>query len=209
MTSYIFKHAKFIKTALKPVHYPVLRNVKEQIMPEVAVVGRSNVGKSTLLNHLFQSKGLVKTSASPGKTQAINFFTLNDQLAFVDLPGYGYAKVPLDTRKDWAPMIEQYLTTREPLQLILFLFDIRRIPNEEDLELLEWIAHHGKPVVLVLTKVDKVTVNVRNTNTQKILNALNYEMPFTHYSATENVGRQELIKKITHLLHPMDQHGRH
>lgn len=192
-----FKNPKFIKTAIKPNHYPILRNLNGDILPEIAVVGRSNVGKSSLLNHLFQSKGLVKTSATPGKTQAINFFTLNDQLAFIDLPGYGYAKVSKETRKDWAPMIEKYLESRETLQIVLMLFDIRRTPNEEDINLLHWILGHEKKGILVLTKVDKVTLNERNANTKKIVSAFDIDsLPVVHYSSTKNIGRHQLIKAI-------------
>jgi GTP-binding protein len=144
MTKYSFKYPKFIKTAMKLKDYPTLRDLSGNILFEIAVAGRSNVGKSSLLNHLFMSKGLVKTSATPGKTQAINFFTLNDQLAFVDLPGYGFAKVSHDIRKQWGPMIQTYLKNREPLKIILMLFDIRRMPNEEDCELMEWIAQNQK-----------------------------------------------------------------
>lgn len=199
--TYLFKNPKFIKTAVNSSQYPTLRNLQGQIMPEIAVVGRSNVGKSSLLNHLFQSKGLVKTSSTPGKTQAINFFSLNDELAFVDLPGYGYAKVAKETRKDWAPMIEKYFEMRECLQLVLMLFDIRRTPNEEDIGLLEWILSHGKKGILVLTKVDKVSLNERNANAKKILSAFHAEsIPVIQYSATKNMGRNQLIKAIHQLL---------
>lgn len=206
MTLYAFKNARFITTATKPAHYPVLRNAQGDILPEIAVVGRSNVGKSSLLNHLFHAKGLVKTSSSPGKTQAVNFFTLNDQIGFVDLPGYGYAKVSIEVRKDWAPMIENYLGKRENLKLVLFLFDIRRIPNEEDIGLLNWIMEHNKHLLLILTKVDKVTLNVRNTNTAKILEALSPLTPtYIHYSAPKNIGRQHLIKMIVESLNKTNE----
>ena len=163
-------------------------------MPEIAVAGRSNVGKSSLLNHLFQQKGMVKTSSTPGKTQAINFFTLNDQVAFVDLPGYGFAKVPDNIRKQWGPMIQTYLQKRETLKLILFLFDVRRIPTGEDKEFLEWIALNNKSAILVLTKVDKLTKNELNANTKKILEKFNTEnLHYVHYSVPKNVGRKELM----------------
>jgi GTP-binding protein len=197
MVKLTFKHPKFIKTAVAAKDYPTLRNASGHILPEVAVVGRSNVGKSSLLNHLFQVKNLVKTSSTPGKTQALNFFTLNDELTFVDLPGYGYAKVGLTIRKKWGPMIQAYLEKREPLKLILFLFDIRRVPGEEDARLLEWAAHYQKAVILVLTKVDKVTLNEKNHHTKQILRAFNCEnLHHVHYSTTQNIGRKELIGLI-------------
>ena len=157
MKNYVFKNAKFVSSAVVPAKYPVLKDAKGRVLPEIAVAGRSNVGKSSLLNNLFQAKGLVKTSSTPDKTQLLNFFTLNDALAFVDLPGYGYAAVPDAVRKEWGPMIQNYLSKRETLKVILFLFDIRRLPNQEDLQLLDWIVHHQKAMILVLTKVDKVT----------------------------------------------------
>ena len=166
-------------------------------MAEIAVAGRSNVGKSSLLNHLFQRKDLVKTYSVPGKTQLLNFFTLDEKLAFVDLPGYGYAKVPLEIRKRWGPMIEEYLDNRPALKLILFLFDIRRMPSEEDLLFLDWVSKREKAVVLVLTKVDKVTLNEKNLYTKKILAAFNCDnLHYIHYSTTKNVGRKELISVV-------------
>lgn len=197
MTSYSFKNARFIKTAVAPKDYPVLRDPSGRIMPEIAVAGRSNVGKSSLLNHLFQHKGLVKTSSVPGKTQALNFFTLDDKLAFVDLPGYGFAKVPTEVRKQWGPMVQKYLQERESLKLILFLFDIRRIPQEEDQQFLDWAVHCEKSLILVLTKVDKVKTNEKVANTQKILKAFDAQnLHYVHTSSEKNIGRKELIAML-------------
>ena len=197
MVQYSFKNARFVTTAVKPEGYPILRSDSGTPLPEIAVVGRSNVGKSSLLNHLFQSKDLVKTSSTPGKTQALNFFVLDEKLVFVDLPGYGYAEVPLAVRKAWGPMIHAYLEKRQSLQLILFLFDIRRSPSEEDKQLLEWIAHHEKAVILVLTKTDKVKQNEKTANTAKIIKAFDSEnLHFVHYSVIKNLGRKELISML-------------
>lgn len=197
MALYVFKNAKFVITAVNPKDYPALRDSSGKILPEIAVAGRSNVGKSSLLNDLFHAKGLVKTSSTPGKTQALNFFTLNDQLGFVDLPGYGFAQVPLSVRKQWGPMVQTYLQKREPLKLILFLFDIRRIPNEEDMQLLEWAAVNEKAVILVLTKVDKVNQTELRTNTRKILEAFDTDnLHYIHYSVTKKVGRYELMRML-------------
>lgn len=192
-----FKDPRFITTAVAPKGYPVLRDLSGNILPEIAVAGRSNVGKSSLLNHLFHAKGLVKTSSTPGKTQALNFFVVDDKLAFVDLPGYGYAKVPEGTRKKWGPMVQGYLKNRDSLKLILFLFDIRRMPNEEDKQFLEWAAHAQKAVILVLTKVDKVTTNEKKAHTKKILEAFDTEnLHHVHYSVTKNIGNKELAQMI-------------
>lgn len=197
MNPFSSKNARFIKTAILPKDFPVMRTLSGKVMTEIAVAGRSNVGKSSLLNHLFDVKGLVKTSSTPGKTQALNFFTLGDKLAFVDLPGYGYAKVPESVQKQWGPMVQGYLEGRDPLKLVLLLFDIRRMPTEDDMQMLEWAAHQGKAMILVLTKVDKVTQNEKRTNTQKILKAFDTENLYhVHYSVPKNVGRRELIKMI-------------
>lgn len=189
--------ARFIKTAILPKDYPVIRNAKGQILSEVAVAGRSNVGKSSLLNHLFHTKHLVKTSSTPGKTQALNFFVFEDELAFADLPGYGYAQVSQSVKKQWGPMVQTYLENRETLKLILFLMDIRRIPNEDDLQFLDWIVHSQKGMILVLTKVDKVNRNERKLNTGKILDGLRASnIHYVYYSTTKNQGRRELLAMI-------------
>lgn len=192
-----FNNAVFVKTAVKPKDYPVMRNLSGDIVPEIAVAGRSNVGKSSLLNDLFQAKGLVKTSSTPGKTQAINFFLVDNRLGFVDLPGYGYAEVPDSVRKQWGPMIQTYLKDRPTLKLILFLMDIRRIPNDDDKRFLEWAALNDKAVILVLTKVDKVSTNEKKINTDKILKAFDTEnLHYVHYSVTKSVGYKNLSDMI-------------
>lgn len=186
--------ARFVKTALLPKDYPLIRNQRGQVLPEIAVAGRSNMGKSSLLNDLFHSKNLVKTSSTPGKTQALNFFAYEDRIAFADLPGYGYAQVPLKVKKQWGPMVQAYLETRETLQLILFLIDIRRIPNDDDLQLLHWIASCNKSMILVLTKVDKVKRNERVANTEKILEAFGAgNLHYVYYSSQKHIGRKELL----------------
>jgi GTP-binding protein len=189
--------AKFIKTAILPKDYPVIRNAKGQTLLEVAVAGRSNVGKSSLLNDLFHSKNLVKTSSTPGKTQALNFFNYEDHISFADLPGYGYAQVSQSVKKQWGPMVQAYLEKRDTLKLILFLIDIRRIPNEDDLQFLEWVVHSQKAMILVLTKVDKVNRNERKPNAMKIIEAFGASnLHYVYYSATKNLGRGELLAMI-------------
>lgn len=205
MREFLFKNPSFIKTAILPKDYPVLRDKGGDLLPEIAVAGRSNVGKSSLLNHLFQRKDLVKTSSVPGKTQALNFFTLNDQIAFVDLPGYGYAQVPLSVSKKWGPMIQTYFEKRETLQLLLLLFDIRRTPNEEDKQLLEWATYMHLPVILVLTKTDKVKANEKNANTAEILRELHeFGLEHIHYSVVKNTGRNQLMSMIRAALEGSD-----
>lgn len=193
-------NAVFVTSAVK-APFPILKDLKRQTLPEVAVAGRSNVGKSTLLNDLFGSKALVRTSSIPGKTQLINFFSINNALSFVDLPGYGFAKVPLEVRKEWGPMIQGYLNDRESLKLILFLFDIRREPVEEDIRLMEWIANAEKGVILVLTKVDKLGENEKRAQTKKILDVFGVEnLHYIHYSAPKHIGRDVLIHMLNEAL---------
>ena len=207
MADFAFKNPSFIKTAVYPKDFPKLKNDKGLALPEIAVAGRSNVGKSSLLNNLFQRRKLVKTSSTPGKTQALNFFTLNDQLAFVDLPGYGFAKVPISVRKRWGPMVQGYFENRETLRLVLLLFDIRRIPNDEDRQLIEWASHNELGLILILTKTDKVKRNEKAANTQKILKAFDVEnLHYVHYSSTKNQGRNELIAMIRDALE--DEEGK-
>lgn len=210
MVKLAFTSARFVTSAVKPEQYPIVKDPRGQKLLEIAVAGRSNVGKSTLINHLFNVKGLARTSSTPGKTQLLNFFCVDENVIFTDLPGYGYAKVPMKLREQWGPMIQGYLETRESLELILFLFDIRRTPNEEDTQFAEWAAAAGKKLILILTKVDKVSTNERVGNSRKIVAAF---PPHTiHdtvvYSATKNVGRRELIAAIhKHLV--KESHGPH
>ncbi len=131
--------AEFVTSAVRPQQYPPAD------LPEFAFAGRSNVGKSSLINTLVSRKKLVLTSSSPGKTRLINFFRVNDALMFVDLPGYGYARVSEDERRKWRPMIEKYLSGRENLKAVVVILDIRRTPNEEDAQLLHWLARREIP----------------------------------------------------------------
>lgn len=196
-----FKRAQFLKEAVNPEHYPKLRWGSGEPFPEIAIVGRSNVGKSSLLNHLFQSHKLVKTSSTPGKTQNLAYFQVDDSLLFVDLPGYGYAKVPPAVRRQWGPMVQTYLEQSPGLKLILFLIDIRREPNEDDLRFLEWARHAQKPLILILTKVDKVNQSGRHKNTKNILESLGLENHLhVHYSVKKNLGRRQLIQLVNDVL---------
>lgn len=147
----IVKHATFITSAARQSQYP------ETGLPEVAFVGRSNVGKSSLINTLVNRKRLVKTSNTPGRTQLINFFDVNATLVLVDLPGYGYARVPKAVQDRWRPMIETYLTGRAQLKAVVLLLDIRRKPDQKDLDLFTWLRYHQITVIPVLTKCDKLS----------------------------------------------------
>jgi GTP-binding protein len=142
--------AEFITSATRLSQYPPAD------LPEIAFAGKSNVGKSSLINILVNRKRLVKTSTTPGRTQLINFFNINSQMTFVDLPGYGYAKVPIAIQKSWKPMIETYLSERPTLKAVVMIMDIRRTPDEKDLYLLNWLGHHQIPTIPILTKTDKL-----------------------------------------------------
>lgn len=142
--------ARFILSATSPAQFPNLR------LPEFAFLGRSNVGKSSLLNVLAGVKKLAKVSAQPGRTQAVNFFTISESVTFADLPGYGFAKVPLHVKDSWKSLIEAYLSEREQLVLSFILLDARRGWMDKDLELREWLIHQGRPFLVVATKIDKL-----------------------------------------------------
>ena len=147
----IIKSAEFVTSAVRKSQYP------PEVLPEIAFAGRSNVGKSSLINTLVNRKHLVKTSSTPGRTQLINFFDINKNLTFVDLPGYGYARVPAAVRKKWGPMIETYLSTRQTLKGVVIIMDIRRLPREEEHNLIHWLSHYSIASLLVLTKTDKLS----------------------------------------------------
>ncbi len=142
---------QFVKSAFKENQYPPAE------LPEVAFAGRSNVGKSSLINAVVNRKKLARTSAKPGRTQAINFFRLGNEMMLVDLPGYGFARVPDNVRNAWRKMVETYLRTREVLRGVVVILDIRRDPATGDLDLLHWLDHYGITPIVVLTKADKVS----------------------------------------------------
>lgn len=145
--------AQFVTSAAQPKQF-----LKRPI-PHFVFAGRSNVGKSSLLNRLLRRKGLAKTSQTPGKTRLINYFLINDRFYFVDIPGYGYAQVSKKARQDWGKLIETYLSETPYLALILQLIDIRHDPSKLDLQMFEWLQHVGHPFLLLLTKADKLSKN--------------------------------------------------
>ncbi len=184
--------AEFVLSAKAPAHYP------PAALPEIAFAGRSNVGKSSLINTLLNRKGLARTSNTPGRTQEINFFRVNDRMAFIDLPGYGYAKVPEKIRKQWGPMVETYLRERETLRLVVLILDIRRDPSDEDLELIRWLPFYQIPFLVVLTKTDKVSSNAFADRRRRIVEKIGCspETPIVAFSAKTGAGKDLLWREI-------------
>ena len=182
--------AEFVKSTVWPPQYP------PAIMPEIAFVGRSNVGKSSLINTLVGRKNLAKTSNTPGRTQLIYFFTINEKISFVDLPGYGFAKVPQSVKKDWGDMIEAYLRERQSLCLVILILDIRRDPSADDLSLRDWLTRYRIPYLYILTKSDKLSNNqaiARKRAIEKNLQVSSEKKPIL-FSAKTQKGKEDIWK---------------
>ena len=177
-----------------------LHDLPNPVLPEFAFSGRSNVGKSSLINTLLNRRGFAKTSATPGKTQSINFMEINRTFCFVDLPGYGYANVPLSVRKKWLPLIEGYLKNRPTLRLVIIIGDVRREPQEEELLYAEWLKQHGIPLMVVLTKIDKVTKQQQMKSLRLWKNRLDIEGDVTLFSAATGEGKDRVWKHINHFI---------
>ncbi|HEX8198094.1 MAG TPA: ribosome biogenesis GTP-binding protein YihA/YsxC [Pyrinomonadaceae bacterium] len=181
--------AEFVKSAFAEEHWTT------DGLPEVAFLGRSNVGKSSLLNSLLQRKGLARTSNTPGRTQSLNYFLINKRFYFVDLPGYGYARVSKAVRSSWGKMAEDYLAKREQLVLCIQLIDSRHEPTEQDRQLFEWLRHYGKTQLIVATKSDKLSSNELRKSIEKIGSILP-GVSTVSYSAVTGRGREEVWRAI-------------
>ncbi|MCB1072127.1 MAG: YihA family ribosome biogenesis GTP-binding protein [Chlamydiia bacterium] len=189
-----FKSAEFLTSALKTDELP------EITLPEIAIVGRSNVGKSSLINHLLHSKKVAKVSSTPGKTQRINYFVIDESFLLVDLPGYGYAKTSKSLQEEWGVWIDKYLKERG-LKLILFLLDSRRALTEEDRQFLEWAFYKNIPLLLILTKGDKLSQKEKHAAFKRIENEKSLSgFPPLLYSVKEGKCRQALIHEINQVL---------
>jgi GTP-binding protein len=163
--------------------------------PEVAFLGRSNVGKSSLINSLLSRRGLARTSNTPGRTQSINFFLINDKFYFADLPGYGYARVSKTMRGDWGKMAEDYLSSRPELALCIQLVDARHEPSKLDVQLNDWLIHYQKPHVVVATKSDKLSRNELQKQIKVIQQTLGDSEVLTYSSETAS-GREDVWSRI-------------
>jgi GTP-binding protein len=181
--------ARFVKSARQANDFPKDRK------PEIAFCGRSNSGKSSLLNALTNSQGLARTSSTPGRTQLINFFLVDGQTYYVDLPGYGYARAPKGIRDTWGEMIEGYLRNREQLKLAILLVDSRIPPTDSDRTMKEWLDHFGIPNLVVLTKSDKISRNELTKALKKGAEILQTK-EIIAFSAITDFGRDAVLKKI-------------
>lgn len=188
----VIKNPQFMLSAVKPQHYP------PPGPPELALAGRSNVGKSSLLRVLLGTRKMVRISSRPGCTQQINFFSLgDDSLRLVDLPGYGFAKVPLEVKATWGRMIEAYLSGRPSLKGVVVILDVRREPNPDDLNLLAWLRAQEIPIVLAVTKADKLSRGQAAASLAKLKSQLKaYDPAPVLFSALSGQGREELWARL-------------
>lgn len=187
-----------IKSAELETVCGITSTLPETEMPEIAFAGKSNVGKSSLINGLLNRKSLARTSSQPGKTQTINYYNINHDLYFVDLPGYGYAQVSVEIRAKWGKMVERYLHTSKQLRLVFLLIDIRHEPSENDCIMYDWIVKNGYEPVIIATKLDKI----KRSQIQKNLNIIRQKIQpvegtiIIPFSAQTKQGKEEILQLI-------------
>ena len=185
----------FIKSAVLPKDYP------ESELPEIAVAGRSNVGKSSLINRLVNRRRLAKVSNTPGRTQLLNFFLVNDRFVLCDLPGYGFAKVPKKIKDGWGRMVESYLAERNQIRALLILTDVRRQPGDWEKQMFTWASHFGYAVIPVATKIDKLTVSKKKPGILSTAKGLGLNpKQVVAWSAVSGEGLDELWARIERVL---------
>ncbi|XCY70559.1 ribosome biogenesis GTP-binding protein YihA/YsxC [Streptococcus iniae] len=180
-------NASILLSAANQSHYP------QDELPEIAMAGRSNVGKSSFINTILERKNLARTSSKPGKTQLLNFFNIDDKLRFVDVPSYGYAKVSKSERAKWGKMIEEYLTGRDNLRAVVSLVDFRHEPSKEDIQMYEFLKYYEIPVIIVATKADKIPRGKWNKHESMIKKSLDFnkEDNFIIFSSVDRIGIDE------------------
>jgi GTP-binding protein len=188
--------ARFVTSAAQPSDFPPAS------LPEIAVVGRSNVGKSSLINVLVGQSGLARTSRTPGRTRLVNWFEIDERFHLVDLPGYGYAEVSQALRESWRPLIEGYLSERKSLAGVLLLIDIRRGVQDAELDFVPWLAQREMPVVVALTKSDKLAKNKRMLEVARARQELGLRRDPIAVSATSSEGVDPLWRAVVQLVKP-------
>jgi GTP-binding protein len=181
-------HSEFVISAVGPDQYP------QDALPEIALAGRSNVGKSSMINRLINRKNLARKSATPGKTQTLNYYRINMELYFVDFPGYGYAKVSKSLRDQWGKMIERYLQERDVLKLVLVVVDLRHPPSKEDQAMYDWLLHFNIPRCVVATKADKIPKGKWDKHRKMVKETLHMDPndPIVLFSSELGLGKDEL-----------------
>lgn len=184
--------AQFVISAVKSEQYPQLD------LPEIALAGRSNVGKSSFINKMINRKNLARTSQKPGKTQTLNFYLINEQFFFVDVPGYGYAKVSKAERAKWGQMIESYFLERKQLKGALLIVDIRHKPTNDDVTMYDWFKYYEIPVIVIATKLDKIPRGKRDQHIKIIKTTLNLEkdVPIIPFSSETGEGKDAAWQAI-------------
>ena len=184
----------------------VTSKLPDTVLPEIAFAGKSNVGKSSLINALINRKAYARTSSQPGKTQTINFYNVNESLYYVDLPGYGYAKVPIKEREKWGKMINQYLQSSKQLKAVFLLMDIRHEPSENDKLMYEWILHSGFEPIIVATKLDKIKRSQIQKQVKLMKETLKAEkgIKVIPFSAETKQGREEIWELIENAMDSFD-----
>lgn len=191
--------ARIVISAVKSEQYP------PEVWPEVALAGRSNVGKSSMINRIVNRRNLARTSSTPGKTQTINFYAINEKYSLVDLPGYGYAKVSKTQKAGWGPMMERYMTSRPQLRAVIQLIDIRHPPSNEDKQMQQWLQHIGIPSPIVATKADKISKGRRAQHIKVIRQELQVpkDIPILAFSAHSGEGTEDLLDLVAYLWEDM------
>lgn len=177
--------AEIVTSAVSKAHYPTNH------VPEIALAGRSNVGKSSFINKIIGRKNLVRTSSKPGKTRTLNFYTINDAFYFVDVPGYGYAQVSKTEREKWGKMMEEYFETRQQLKAVVLIVDLRHKPTKDDIQMFNYMHYLGHPVIVIATKLDKIPKSKRARHLKEMKDHLASENPVTIIPFSSETGENK------------------